>query len=170
MNNQREAEINLKVKLKNLSAEISKSTHFLWQRRIRKKVKCEIDAGKTIILQYNQKGRLVNIWDSIDLINSILVLQLKNSQKQEVEGYTWIRQNIKDKIEENLKDVIIKKETHLPKSKIVQFDLDGNIIAEWESLKEARSMTGMRLSKIKDCCDRKCLTYNSYIWRYKKDL
>ena len=52
--------------------------------------------------------------------------------------------------------------------KVIQYDLDGNFIKEWGSIKEAQAATNSH--HISMCCrgHKKYLTSGGYIWRYKE--
>ncbi|MHA1739467.1 MAG: hypothetical protein ACTSWD_12835 [Candidatus Heimdallarchaeota archaeon] len=47
---------------------------------------------------------------------------------------------------------------------IIQFDLDGNFIREFSSLKQARELYG---DSVKQCVRNKCQTEYGYKWDYK---
>lgn len=51
--------------------------------------------------------------------------------------------------------------------KILQYDLQGNFIKEWESQAEARRQ--LKIIHITDCCKGKRNKAGGYIWRYKKE-
>ena len=55
-----------------------------------------------------------------------------------------------------------------PPKKVVQYDLDGNFIKEWDSIKEAQEKT--KSCHISMCCKghKKYKTSGGYIWRYKE--
>lgn len=55
------------------------------------------------------------------------------------------------------------------KKPVIQFDKNYNIIAEYESLKEASNITGYNRGNISACCLGKLKTYHGFIWRYKND-
>lgn len=52
-------------------------------------------------------------------------------------------------------------------SPVIQYDLKGNKIKEYESIKEAKKKN-KKCSKISDCCSGKRKTAGGYIWKYKK--
>ena len=82
-------------------------------------------------------------------------------------GYIWVFKSNYDK-EKNycLKDRL------LPRGKpIVQMDLEGNIIAEYDNCMDAeRKNTGKKFNSeyIRDCCKGKRKTHKKYIWKYKE--
>ena len=55
-----------------------------------------------------------------------------------------------------------------PKSKaVVQYDLQGNLIAEFEGLRDAERQTGISHENISSCCRGKTKTTHGYIFSYK---
>lgn len=55
---------------------------------------------------------------------------------------------------------------------VLQFDLDGNFIAEYESVSAAGKSTGKPNGRtsVKDCCNGRRMTAYNYKWRYKDDI
>lgn len=53
-----------------------------------------------------------------------------------------------------------------PKKQVVQYDLDGNFIAEFESEEEASRVTGIGSKMISRVCKEKRLSTHGYIWRF----
>ena len=55
---------------------------------------------------------------------------------------------------------------------VLQFDLNGNFIAEYESVSAAGAATGKPNGRIavKDCCKGRNMTAYNYKWRYKDDI
>lgn len=51
---------------------------------------------------------------------------------------------------------------------VLQYDLDGNFIAEFGSLKSAAEKTGSRCTLISACCTGRQKTSNGYIWKLKE--
>lgn len=55
-----------------------------------------------------------------------------------------------------------------PKSKrVLQYDLDGNFIKEWESMNQIERELGYRTQNICSCCQGKYKKAFNFIWRYK---
>lgn len=52
--------------------------------------------------------------------------------------------------------------------KIVQYDMDGNMIAEWDAISDASRETKINLSNIAQCCMGNRKTAGHYIWKYKE--
>jgi hypothetical protein len=55
-----------------------------------------------------------------------------------------------------------------PSDPILQYDLEGNFIKEWESIKKAKEWLGK--GDIRSCCRGKQNTAGNFIWKYKKDI
>lgn len=52
-------------------------------------------------------------------------------------------------------------------TKVLQYDLQGNFIKEWSSIKEVKEQLNIRHSSICGCCKGRYKTAGGYIWRYK---
>jgi group I intron endonuclease len=53
------------------------------------------------------------------------------------------------------------------KNKIIQLDIDGNILNSFDSCKEAGEYIGTTTSNICMCCNGKTTTAKGYVWKYK---
>lgn len=51
--------------------------------------------------------------------------------------------------------------------KVLQFDLKGNFIKEWECVRDIVRELGFNIECITGCCSRKYKTSHGFIWRYK---
>lgn len=54
---------------------------------------------------------------------------------------------------------------HIKSKKVLQYDLQGNLIKEWESTNIAKQ--NLHISHIVSCCNGKRKTAGKYIWKYK---
>jgi hypothetical protein len=61
----------------------------------------------------------------------------------------------------------ISKSKNQYKKPLVQFDIAGNIIREWDSCKEAIKET--KIKKIAECCKGSRKTAGGFIWKYKQN-
>jgi hypothetical protein len=52
--------------------------------------------------------------------------------------------------------------------KLLQYDMQGAIIREWNSSAEAERSTGISQGNIRNCCHGKRPSAGGYIWRYKE--
>lgn len=66
-------------------------------------------------------------------------------------------------------DIKQKLKEQAMKRPVLQFDLDGNFIAEYESAAEAGRQTGSRTSGIGHCCNHELMSSNNFIWYFKDD-
>lgn len=120
------------------------------------------------ILQYDVDGNFIKEWNGYSEITKELGLKKENlsgccNKKKNVNtvgGYYWIFKQ-SDKIEPK-----INKIKTLTKN-ILQYDLEGNLIKEWYSIKEACISVGVKslnsaLNGVKD-------NLGGYIWRHKTD-
>lgn len=53
---------------------------------------------------------------------------------------------------------------------LIQYDLQGNLVREWDSMTEAAESVGGCKSGIYHCCHGDIKTYKGFIWRYKENL
>lgn len=51
---------------------------------------------------------------------------------------------------------------------ILMFDLEGNLIREFKSAKEAHKMYGFHVGYISQCCRLKIKKYKGYVWKFKQ--
>ena len=54
------------------------------------------------------------------------------------------------------------------KKKVIQYDLEKNILNEYESINEAQFKTNTKYQHISACCRGKQKTAGGFIWRYKQ--
>jgi hypothetical protein len=62
----------------------------------------------------------------------------------------------------------INKRANSRKKPIIQMDLDGNFIKEWQSATDAKKELNINLSHIYACCKGKRNKSNNFKWKYKK--
>ena len=55
------------------------------------------------------------------------------------------------------------------KKKIIQYDLNFNIVKKWESICEAARKTNISQSNISRCCNNKQKTAKKYIWKFEEE-
>ncbi len=72
------------------------------------------------------------------------------------------KENISDEIRENMRYA----QKSIP---IYQIDLNGNVINQWYSIREASKILDISFSCIWDCVNKKRRTYKNYIWITKDD-
>ena len=116
------------------------------------------------IYQYTIDGQYVSEHNSISSASRKLNIHkytiiscLKNIGYKSAGGYIF-RYFKADKIE--------PVKTYFTKE-VLQFDLNGNLISEYKSLKDASDITGTRITGISMCCSGKYKYSNGFVWRYK---
>ena len=60
--------------------------------------------------------------------------------------------------------------TYSSAKSIVQYNLDGSFVAEWEAISDAARALNINVSNITQCCLGKRKTAGNYIWKYKEVL
>lgn len=63
----------------------------------------------------------------------------------------------------------ITGKNHPFSKRILQFDLNGNFIKEWESMNLAANATNVQHSGIRACCKGRYKQCKGYIWKYKNE-
>lgn len=52
--------------------------------------------------------------------------------------------------------------------KVLQYDLDGNFVAEWDAISDAARELKINVSNIAQCCMGNRKTAGKYVWKYKE--
>jgi hypothetical protein len=96
--------------------------------------------------------------------NNFLYINHKDENKSNnnVDNLEWCTAKYNTNYGTNLKKIIEKK-----LKPVLQYNLDGNLIAEYRSMSDAYKTTN--ISHIYDCCNKKLKTCGGYIWRYKNE-
>lgn len=117
------------------------------------------------VYQYNSKGELVNSFLSIKdaaeniRVNPSCISKCCNGHKNSAGGYFWSFDDNANFIPQVL--------TTWHQYSILQFNLDGHLVAKYKSLSEAiRSMGKKQSKQIKECCEGKRETMYGYMWKY----
>jgi hypothetical protein len=67
------------------------------------------------------------------------------------------------------------KQTHIDaaanshRKSIIQYSKNMDIVAEWNSLKEAGELTGISKNSISSCCNKKLKAAGGFIWKFKNN-
>ena len=126
------------------------------------------------VLQFNLKGKFIRQFSNIVEASHILNIPVNNigrcvnGKSRVAGGYQWRSAN--DPIFENgIIDIgPVKSQVYPTSKRVLQFDLEGNIIREYKSINEAREKTGIARSQIARCANGEYKTARGYIWKFKK--
>lgn len=102
--------------------------------------------------------------ENLNSIKTGLNLQIPGSNQIHTEKTISFNQEWCNKISESKKG----KSIHNVKKPILQYDLEGNFIKEYESAKEAQRQTGISNSAINNTLKGISKHSGKFIWKYKK--
>lgn len=125
--------------------------------------KMRVSASK-IVEQYDLNLNLIKEWPSMQTIKKELgwnldcIRECCNLKRESWKGYIWRFKYI-DKTS-------VKKEKNLSKI-ILQYDILGNFVKEWESASKVQEKLGLDSHTIRACCRGNYNTCGNYIWLYK---
>ena len=129
------------------------------------------------IVQFDLEGNFIKEWDSIKSATVSLSLSKSsdegirlccNGDKKSASGFLWCWKS--DYIDNpNIRRKAIKNSNKPRLQKIVQLDLEGNFIKEWNNLTEIQNSLKIDRHCISKVCKNKSYIYRDYIWMYKKD-
>lgn len=115
-----------------------------------------LDDNNNIIAEYDsisQASKLTGI-DAGSLSNCCRGI------RKSINGQVW-----RYKYEEDALNYTTKSQSKA----VIQFDKNGTMIREYNSMSEAERITGISISGIGACCQHKRLTAGGFTWRYKDD-
>lgn len=167
---QASSELNIKKKLIKNACEgiINEAGGYYWKWK-----HGEISYSSKKIIQLDLNGNFIREWDSIKSIqkyfkSNTTVLEVCRNQKHynTSMGYRWMYKEDYDKI---LDKSIIDKEIKTKIIKVVQLDLNGNFIKEWNSIKEASRETDICDTDISRNCKKYTKRAGTYVWIYAKE-
>lgn len=125
--------------------------------------------------QYNLNGEFIKKWDSITEAKKHIkgdILSCCQHKQKTAGGFIWEYYIDTLNINVNLtnKHTGVKKTDKWVKNKykpINQYDLEGNFIREWESMKQIVKELNYSQSGISNCCRGIYKQANNYIWKFK---
>lgn len=127
----------------------------------------QLATKQKVVLQYDLSGNFIREFDSVISIsneygyNSGNIASCCRGVSLSANGYIW---RYKDEFLE-----IDLDKLNYQKRKVKQYDLKGNLIKSYDSIKEAASF-GFNEGNIQDCCVYRLKSHRGFIWRYFEDL
>jgi hypothetical protein len=125
------------------------------------------------IVQLDLNGNFIKEWDNIKSIqiyfkSNTTVLEVCHNKKHHNTsmGYRWMYKEDYDKI---LDKSTIDKDIKTKVIRIVQLDLNGNFIREWDSIKEASKETNISDTDISKNCKKYTKRAGTYVWMYERE-
>ena len=119
---------------------------------------------RKIVLQYNLLGELIKEWNSLKSASKFYKsTNIANCCRGEVVtacDFIW-------RYKDEFIDIDLDR-LNYQKRKVSQYDLEGNLIRSFNSIKEAASF-GFNEGNIQDCCVSRLKSSKGYIWRYSED-
>lgn len=128
-----------------------------------------INARGYTVFQYTLDGKFVSSYGSVGDAarkNNMSISSIKNTCNhilRHCNGYIWLYENEGYKYGEDLPDYIVQ-EHKIHRQHIIQLDLEGNFIKEYQSQAEASKQTGTDRHGISKCCKGKQETAGGYKW------
>lgn len=137
-----------------------------------KAIQSLIQRSQKKVVQYDLNGNKIKVWDSITEASnetgaSNIYSCCKGIQCQSG-GFMWSYEN--QNLLDNPKNIDFINSKIKKTKPILQYDLDGNLIKEWNSLKEAALSINGDVGNISKVCSGKQKTYKKFIWRYKNEI
>ena len=117
------------------------------------------------VVQLDKLGNFIAEYNTIK--NASIITSVHNSNitvcckgdYNHAGGYIWV---YKEEYDPN-KTYIYKNPVY---REVVQIDVDGNIVATYESITEASNTTGIKNSTISRCCAKDGTTAGGFVWKY----
>jgi group I intron endonuclease len=133
------------------------------------KIKIELNHCGKKIFQYTKDGFLVKIWKSAAEIERILKIKATNisrvclKKQKSAANFIWRFEN-ELLTSDEIKEINIQKRR---KRKVLQMDINLNILNEFNSLSEAcNHVKGKSISNIINVCKGNNKSYMGFIWKY----
>lgn len=119
---------------------------------------------RKIVLQYNLLGELIKEWNSLKsaskFYKSTNIASCCRGEVVTACGFIW-------RYKDEFIDIDLDR-LNYQKRKVSQYDLEGNLIRTFDSIKDASSF-GFNEGNIQDCCVGRLKSSKGYIWRYSED-
>ena len=120
------------------------------------------------VLQYDTNGKFIKKWKSGKVaaqklnINYCHISSCCTGKSKIAGGFIWKHAN-EDKIDEYINPIDYMKKSL---KRIKQYDINGNFIAQYNSISEASRSTKVSITGICNCLAGRSKTSGNYIWKY----
>ena len=130
------------------------------------------------ILQYDLDGNLLKIWDSVKDASKELNIEISSlsnaascTGKKTCCGFQWSWVGEDKTYRQKIKPIKTAKQriVEAKYKSVIEYDLNGNFIKEWSSIKEASQTLKISHTHISACCLGKRTTAGKFQWKYKGD-
>lgn len=160
---------NLTIGGENLSGEYNPFFGKKHSKKTIDKIKLNMPTSKEVYM-YDLQGNLIKKYNSINdasTENNISVSEIsdvcnKRKKHKTAHGYVWRFKNEPFSLE------YISPAEHLRKE-ICQYDKNGILIQEHESISKASEKTKISTGNISRCCNKKIKSVGGYVWRFNGD-
>ena len=134
-------------------------------------LKCRLMSELYEIEQYDLNGSLVCTYTKHTLPNEYLLKTIISNCggfNKTAYGYVWKYNGDNKKVINNETIHLYTTQDKRKYNKILQFDMNMNLIKEWNSLSEIKK-GGYKYHQVRNCCMGKIKYYENYIWMYKEE-
>lgn len=119
------------------------------------------------VAQYDLKGNLVKVWDSVKEAGKVYgadanISKCANGKAQTAYNFIW--RKVEGEVEQKIK---VGKLNNTLK-RVAQYDKNGKYLRSYETITEASKETKVNGSHISGVCKGKRNTAGGYIWRYEE--
>lgn len=121
--------------------------------------------NRKIVYQYDLLGNFIKKYNSILDAATILniapgsIVKTCKGELKSCGGFMWSYN----------KDINIKLERKTNAKKVYQYDMQGNLVKIFDSIKQAATEVGTTKSHICNCCKHKDKSALNFVWRYEGD-
>lgn len=129
--------------------------------------------GKTSVFQYDLKGNFIKEWidgateaQEIKGFSRNCIYQCCIHKNKQHKGYIWVTKEEATQENFNINNLIPKQYMSANKP-IYQYDMDGNIIKEWNNVSEASRELKLSRQRIIKCCKEEINSYKNFAFKYK---
>ena len=133
------------------------------------KIKCkEVAKNKKPVIQYDgHTGIKVNVYESLHEaarvvgVSTVHIKECCDGKSYQCKDFIWRWYS-----EYSSYDVVDVVKSPFSVKKVAQYDMNGNLIAVYNGLKEASESVGSSSGAICDVCNGKTKTSKGYVWKY----